>query len=100
MPACKIHKVYFQPGSDVVSVAVEFADGPMVGRLLVDLYTTQQALSDLTMITREIEEPDENWGDAELELEIGAQLGEMGYDLVSTVPPPEEEEEPEEEPEA
>lgn len=63
----KLHKVYYTPGVDVVTIAIQAASGPFKGRI-EDLYTTQTALGDA-------------WGDAAVRAEAERQLGCMDCTL-------------------
>lgn len=89
MAQFRIHKAYYAPDLDVVTIAVEAIDGPFKGQVH-DLYTTQTDLSQRTLETRDLELPDENWGDAEIAAEASEQLAAMGAELVVPEPPGEE----------
>lgn len=69
-----IHKVYYAPGLDVVTIAVEALNGPFKGKLQ-DLYTSQAKLQARAAAGVP-------WGDAEVEAETRELLGAMNAELV------------------
>lgn len=76
----KIHKVYYTPGQDTVTIAVQADSGPFAGNV-VDLFTTQQRLHDLCPADRA------TWSDAECIAEAAAQLEKGGATLATLLPP-------------
>lgn len=76
-----IHKVYYCPGADIVTVAVEALDGPFRGQLH-DLYTSQTELAARKVV------PDGEWGDAEVRSLADEKLTAMNAQLVLERPKP------------
>ena len=80
-----IHKVYYAPGLDVVTIAVQAVNGPFKGRT-EDLYTSQEALQ------KRAASAETPWGDAEVRAETAELLLPLEAELA---PEPETHNEPE-----
>lgn len=68
-----LHKVYFAPGVDVVTIAVIAEDGPFKGQIK-DLYTSQSALAKRAR--------SDTWGDDDVLKEARALLKDLDSELV------------------
>lgn len=72
MSQFKVQKVYYTPGLEVVTIAVQATDGPFAGTIK-DLYTTQAELG-------------ADWGDDAVYDEASALLGAMDAELTTPAP--------------
>src|SRR5690348_14301401 len=89
-PTYYFHKYYSTPGLEVVTIAVESANGLHQGELK-DLYSSQAAL--VARMPAELREvAGDRWGDAEIIAEATALVVGLGGILIerpSPAPPPE-----------